>query len=143
MSELTLYIDSQLTKIDQVFDALPRAVLLSLFTWRRANADDALPADKRYGWWGDSFADVANDRIGSRLWLLTREKLTNATALRARQYAEEALAWLVDDGAAKRVDVVAERHGIDRLSLSVTVTRGDAAALNIRFENIWDYLHAV
>ncbi|WP_200894101.1 phage GP46 family protein [Xanthomonas sp. MUS 060] len=51
---------------------LVRAVLISLFTWRRANADDTLPDPRgfRMGWWGDTYPVVANDRIGSRLWLL-------------------------------------------------------------------------
>ena len=45
-------------------EPLVRAVMISLFTWRRANPDDALPDGKsRMGWWGDSFPTVANDRI--------------------------------------------------------------------------------
>jgi phage gp46-like protein len=35
--------------------ALTRAVLISLFTWRRAADDDALDDEERFGWWGDSF----------------------------------------------------------------------------------------
>ena len=31
-------------------DPLVRAVVVSLFTWRRANADDELPGDLRMGW---------------------------------------------------------------------------------------------
>ncbi len=76
---------------DDVEVSLRRAVEISLFTWRRANASDQLEDDERYGWWGDSFPLVANDRIGSRLWLLRRRKLTTETIGAAVTYAQEAL----------------------------------------------------
>ncbi|MEE1920313.1 phage GP46 family protein, partial [Pseudomonas asiatica] len=58
---------------------LIRTVVISLFTWRRAGPDDPVDDEERYGWWGDSFPRVADDRIGSRLWLLRRVKLTDRT----------------------------------------------------------------
>ena len=79
---------------------LQTAVIISLFTDRRAEPDDTLPAeasDKR-GWWGDAIAvqvngrTVEDDRIGSRLWLLSREKQLASVVERARQYCKEALA---------------------------------------------------
>lgn len=120
-------------------EALIRAVIVSLFTWRRANADDPLPGADRFGWWGDNFAAVANDRIGSRLWLLAREKLTTQTVERAREYTEEALAWLIEDGVATRVDVEAERQGVDRIAVACRIYRegGSSAPLDIRFADVW------
>lgn len=57
---------------------LETAVILSLLCDARARDDDTLP-DKgkdRRGWWADSVAlEVDGDRTGSRLWLLSREKL--------------------------------------------------------------------
>lgn len=76
-------------------DWLKSAVWMSLGTDRRAENDDVLPGgdgDKR-GWWGDSFRPR---RIGSRLWLLERQKITADTLLRAEEYAAEALAWLTE-----------------------------------------------
>ena len=80
------------------------AVILSLFTDRRASPDDPLPdervgvASDRRGWWGDYILeDDARDPMGSRLWLLSREKDMPVVVARARQYAEEAVAWLVRD----------------------------------------------
>lgn len=140
MMPLQLVIDGVATNAAEVYDDLPRAVLISLFTWRRANADDVLPSTDRYGWWGDSFASVDNDRIGSRLWLLQRAKLANDTAARAREYAAEALQWLVDDGVAESVSVTAERLDLQSLALGVVIVRGDKTKLSIRFVNVWDYL---
>jgi phage gp46-like protein len=139
---LTLIIDGVPTIAADVTEDLPRAVLISLFTWRRANPDDDLPGTDRYGWWGDTYPTTDNDRIGSRLWLLTRSKLTAKTVLEAKEYAEEALQWFVDDGVAAKVEVQAERQGLSQLVLGVVMTRGDKSLLNIRFANVWDYLTA-
>lgn len=88
------------------------AIIISLFSDRRAEPDDELPVghDDRRGWWGDAMplanADAAEgDRIGSRLWLLKREKQTQETLNRARGYIEEALAWTIADGVFASLDV--------------------------------------
>ena len=93
-------------------DGLETAVILSLFTDRRARPDDPLPdGSDRRGWWADAYprasARAGQDPIGSRLWLLEREKDTREVVNRARDYAEEALQWLVDDGIAERIEVMA------------------------------------
>lgn len=125
--------------------SLVRAVIISLFTWRRANPDDPLPGIDRFGWWGDNFADASNDRIGSRLWLLSREKMTQTTVTRAQEYAEEALQWLVDDGVAARVVVEAERQGTDRIALACRIYRNlaDGLPLDLRFSDLWSFLNVV
>ena len=124
-------------------DPLTRAVIISLFTWRRANPDDELPGQDRMGWWGDTFPTEQNDKIGSRLWLLTREKLTNQTLVRAQEYAKEALQWMLDDGVATRIDVVAEREGIDRLNLGISIYRTTGKPVELRFSDFWNALNAV
>ncbi|WP_188260878.1 phage GP46 family protein [Azospirillum tabaci] len=122
-------------------DPLARAVLMSLFTWGRAKPGDVLPADQKMGWWGDTFPTVTGDRIGSRLWLLSREKLTQETVNRAREYAKEALAWLVADGVAQRVEVTADRRGPDGLSLICRIWRRDGTPTDIRFDNAWEAIN--
>lgn len=120
-------------------DPLIRAVMISLFTWRRANSDDAVDGD-RQGWWGDAFASVTGDRIGSRLWLLAREKMLPETYNRAREYAREALQWLIDDQVAAAVEVSAERYGTAGLALAVTITRTDGRVTELRFADVWQRL---
>lgn len=117
-------------------DVLTRAVVVSLFTWRRADASD-VHEGQRMGWWGDA-TGLPGDRIGSRLWLLAREKLTTQTINRAREYAREALAWIVDDSLARRVEVLAERQSPDGLALQITVYRDDGQVQNLRFDNLWE-----
>ena len=106
-------------------DGLTTAVLVSLFTDARAGADDRLPdpatANPR-GWWGDALAWIDSDRIGSRLWLLSREKQVRETLRRAEEYAREALAWMLTDGAARTVAVSARWVGVGVLILDITIT---------------------
>lgn len=118
-------------------DGLVTALIISLFTDARARDDDPLPqpgADRR-GWWGDP-------TIGSRLWLLEREKLTEATRLRAHDYVREALAWLTEDGVARDVAIevaivpISAAHPLGALTIGVTLTRPDGPARQ-RYDFTW------
>ena len=115
---------------------LETAVIMSLFTDKRARPDDQLPdsdnSDRR-GWWGDLTSAYPNDQIGSRLWLLERAKTTEDVPIKAKKYAEECLQWLIEDGVAVRVEAEAERQGTpgnDILALKVLIYRkhGDSQA---------------
>lgn len=147
---LTVLVNGQTVALGMLSDEpLVRAVIISLFTWRRANPDDQLPGSELQGWWGDTYvldSAPAGDRIGSRLWLLARTTITADTPDRAVEYAKEALQWLIDDGIAAAVDVQAERMGLDGVALAVQVTRStqaDDATLNVRFDNLWSFIRAV
>ena len=126
-------------------EGLETAVIISLFTDRRANVDDVLPdnSGNRRGWWGDSFPEQAGDRIGSRLWLLHREKQLPLVRERARQYAREALQWLVDDGIARAVDVEANFPRMGVLTLDVAIARALGAPVRFRYETFWSGSNAV
>ena len=113
-------------------DSLGTAVLISLFTDARADAD-VLPegvTDPR-GWWADALL-AENARsfsgVGSLLWLLAREKQTQEVMARAEDYARQALQWLVDDGLASAVSVFAEnpRNGVLGLGIEVVLSSPDA-----------------
>jgi phage gp46-like protein len=139
---LTVIVDGQQISTGTVPDEpLVRAVIVSLFTWRRANPDDELPSTDLMGWWGDSYADVQGDRIGSRLWLLSRAVLTADTVRRAEEYVREALQWLLDDQVATSLQVSAQRVGLSALSVSVLVTRAESGqVVSLRFADVWSYL---
>lgn len=119
-------------------DGLETAVIISLFTDRQAGTDDDIPdgSGDRRGWWADTLS--AGDQTGSRLWLLSREKQTQAVLNNAREYALEALQWLVDDGVAGQIEVEAEivRDGI--LGLSIAIYRPAATSpIRYRYETLW------
>lgn len=112
---------------------LESAIVLSLFLDRQAEADDVTDDNDKRGWWADGI-DGDDDRIGSRLWLLQREKTTTEVLRRAEEYAEEALEWLVEDGVAKSVSSTAERVGLGMLQLTVQIQRPDGR----RYQNAWE-----
>lgn len=119
---------------------LETAVLLSLFTDRRAKDDDVPPsgdATDRRGYWADEFAAVEGDKFGSRLWLLDRSKRTNETARLAEEYSREALAWMLEDRAVSSLDVVTETTAA-ALLIGVTLHRPGKDPLSLRFAHVWD-----
>lgn len=125
---------------DLVLDeGLQTATVISLFSDRRARADDKLPGDDtdRRGWPGDAWPDVIGDLIGSRLWLLGREKQLVETLRRARDYARESLSWQIEDGIAASVDVSASVPRAGVLALSITISRRDGGTENHRFDVLW------
>lgn len=117
-------------------EGLHTAVVLSLFTDRRAHEADRLPdgVGDRRGWWADAYH--ARPR-GSRLWLLSREKEEASVLRRAKEYAEEALAWIVEDRIAERltVEAIHLRRGV--LQLRIQIWRGGEAALDRQYEYVW------
>jgi len=124
-------------------DPLVRAVLLSLFTWRRAELADVEPGESRLGWCGDTLAPVTGDKHGSRLWLLARQNVTARTIQRAKEYTEEALQWMVDDGVCATFEVIVERFGRNGIAVGVVLYRADRRVLaDLRFSDVWGAINA-
>lgn len=117
-------------------DPLHRAVVISLFTWARASDSDPVDDGELHGYWGDSFPDTAGDRIGSKLWLLRRRTLTDATVRDALSYARDALVWMTADEVVDRVDVLAERKGADRINMRVVLS-ADGVDYAVNFDDLW------
>jgi phage gp46-like protein len=120
---------------------LETAVIISLFTDRRAEPDDVVDGDDRGGWWGDTYAEIPGDRIGSGLWLLIREKQTDETLSLAREYCEEALRWMLEDGVASDVTVETEWVRMGVMGIGVEITRPSGPA-RFTFELPWKELKA-
>lgn len=125
-----------------VDDGLETAVILSLFSDARARDDDKLPpghVDRR-GWWAEAYLPEENDEFGSRLWLLRSSKQLQASLNEARQIAEEALAWLVADGVASKVEVEAFIPRDEVMGMRVRIHRPDGAQVPYRFETLWNQM---
>ena len=122
---------------------LRRSVTISLFTWRRAGPDDPLDDDDRKGWWADCVPTVAGDQIGSRLYLLQRRTITQDTLRDAKEYAEEALRWMTEDGVVSAVSVTVTRQDINRMTLVVLLTELSGETVHLAFEDTWSLINAV
>lgn len=114
-------------------DGLGTCILLSLFTDRRVAAEE-LPADggsDQRGWVGDALAEIEEDRFGSRLWLLKREKQNEDTRQRAGEYAAEALAWLEEAGLVTGLDVQVEWIAREVLGFRISWDGGPVAPASV------------
>jgi phage gp46-like protein len=125
---------------------LETAVILSLFTDASARPSDVIPdlTDDRRGWWGNWESPELLE-LGSRLWLLAREKSTEDTRQRAEDYAAEALDWLLTDGVAARVDVEAQYVEVGpvppaTLVLQIRIVRDDGSVYDRRYAWAWAQL---
>lgn len=118
-------------------DGLETAVIISIFTDRRVTDDD-LPdlEESKMGWWGDMFSDIANDQIGSRLWLLKREKTTTETLRRSEDYIREALNWMLEDGVATNIEVNSAYNEFKHLIATIDILRPNDD--ETRFQVLWD-----
>jgi len=114
---------------------LATAVMLSLFSDRTALPDDVIPdAGPIRGWWADTYRTYA---LGSRLWLLWREKQTETTRRRAEEYAREAMQWFIAAEIARTVDVRATWTGRGRLEIEVAMTPPVGERRIFRFPIVW------
>ena len=122
-------------------DGLETAVMMSLFTDRRANVDDILddPNDRR-GWWADQVASSPYDKIGSRLWELDRSSTVPEVLVKAKDYTREALEWMVEDKVAKDIIVTTERGGEnnDSLYIKVQILKIDDTTEEFKYDILWD-----
>ncbi|HDS5358162.1 phage GP46 family protein [Enterobacter roggenkampii] len=135
--ELWLTVNGKTVSASSQLDPLTRAVVISLFTHRRADPDDNV--DVPMGWWGDTWPVVANDRYGSKLWLLQRSKLTNALVNTVRNYLRAALQWMQEDGVVTRIDIDIQRTGINELGNKIVLWRRDGP-VTISFNDLWSVI---
>lgn len=144
MSDITLLYDEEVMRCDWSVgpgdivcgNDLQTAILISLLTDRLADASDDTDDGNRRGWWGDLEQDY---RIGSRLWLLRRQKLTTQVALKAEDYAREALQWMTDDGVVSSLDVEAWIVMPDRLYMTIAYRRPDeGTTMCQKFYWVWE-----
>lgn len=116
---------------------LETAVQISLFTERRLETDDEgyQTLGYRGGYWGDIVLD-GDRKLGSRLWTLRRGKATQHNILLAKEYATEALQWMIDDGVCTKIVTSASRGaGLIDLRLGVDVYRPDVLGL---WSHVWE-----
>jgi phage gp46-like protein len=132
--------------------ALASAVIIALGTDALAERDDPLPdpdSTDRGGWWGDLDPDIWGSwPIGSRLWLLKRDKIVDAgsqrgaTVTKVDRYIREALQPFLDLRIASRLDVKVERVGRERIDAHIIMYRGPGLAVDLRYQILWTQMIA-
>jgi len=121
-------------------DGLETAVIISLFTDRRASSDQLPPeqaGEDLRGYWGDVVPAVEGDHTGSLLWLLQREKQTSQTRSRAEQYCRDALRWMIDDRVSNRIEVSASYVTRGVMRIVIDIYRPDQSPAQYRYDFEW------
>jgi phage gp46-like protein len=116
---------------------LETAIILSLFSDQRAEKDSIPPDGSRdlRGWWGDV---TQEDAIGSKLWLLFREKVTSNTREKFKAAASASLQWMLDDGVASSIDVTIASLSEESIDFIVKVTKPALGnSINFRYYYNW------
>jgi phage gp46-like protein len=126
--------------------ALHTAVILALFTDKRIPDDHPLryligDGDPR-GWYGDAIdiqPALGERELGSLLWIFERSILTEEIRRWVEAIALEALATLIFQRVAVRIEVQASASfAVNRLDLAVQIYgRDDTRIYDFRFEDIW------
>jgi phage gp46-like protein len=134
--------------------ALATAIVVALGTDALAQPGDILPdpddTDRR-GWWGDYQAEEIWDgwTLGSRLWLLQRDKIEDAgsrrgaTTVRVEQYIREAIQPFIDRRIGSRFDVEATRVGKERIDALIRIYRGPIVEIELRYAILWEGMVAI
>ena len=113
-------------------EGLKSAVLISLFT----NRTDEIDTSGFFTYFGNALEE---DQIilGSRLWLLKREKITTELLIQAKDYCEESLEWLLDAGVANSVNAIVEKSGSNDITIKIEIEKPSLKRVNFQFDKIW------
>lgn len=129
--------------------ALATAVVVALGTDGLADPSDLLPdpddTDRR-GWWGDLDSELIWDGwpLGSRLWLLQRDKITGPgfrsgpTTVRVEHYIIEAIQPFLDRRIGSHMQVEATRVADSRIDALVRIFRGPTLEIELRYAVLWE-----
>lgn len=116
---------------------LETAILISLFSDRRASADDVIPdtsIDDLRGWWGDT---LINFNIGSLLWLLGRSSTSETLPSEIEEYTNNALSWLIAEGIAKTITTTTVRSGTYHFKSTIVIQRSEAVDITFTYYYNW------
>jgi len=110
----------------------------SLFTDKHAHDDAVTPGGKGdvRGWWGDSFALIEGDQIGSDIWLSSRAVANQGALNDVQSRASAALKHVVDRGLVTKIETSTAFEG-DIMKIFVDVTHLDGTTARYTHDLFW------
>ncbi len=128
--------DSDGSLLETAAAAIESVVTVSLFTDAKATADELARAGlTQRGYWLDAYDSDPSLNTGSKLWLLEGRVIDARALLDAKAHCDDALAWMVTEGAASKVENVVERLQDDAINGVTTIYRpGDTSPYVIAWE---------
>lgn len=111
------------------------ALLVSLFSDRRAYLDEVPDPEKRRGWIGDLVSEKPGDKIGSGLWFYEQSRLSVDDENGVRDEAEKSLDWTITDSWITHVQAQTEKIPSKRsLKLNLTLTMLNGGVSSYAYE---------
>jgi phage gp46-like protein len=133
--------------------ALATAVIVALGTNALADVADILPdpdSTDRQGWWGDLDAQLIWNAwpIGSKLWLLKRSKITDATArqgstmARVQNCIRAAIQPFVDRKICSGFDIWTTKVNTQRIDALIRIYRCPLPDIELQYAVLWDAMQS-
>lgn len=117
-------------------EGLESAIIISLFTDKRASESEVSEPSLRRGWVGNELNEDSTYNIGSKLWLVSQARANQKSLNDSISFAKESLQWMIDDQIAKDITVTGELL-IQGVKLFITFTRFDSSSFSMQF-NLWE-----
>lgn len=117
-------------------DGFDTAIWVSLFSDARADISQVIVPENRRGWLGNLVSDVEGRQLGGYLWLTEQRRLNQDSLNEVIDYIRKSLNWLIEDGAAVKIEVLGDilpRQGIEA---QVTITALDGITSD-HFIQLW------
>lgn len=113
---------------------MTHAVLQSVYNYAESTQNDRarMGSNERGGTWSHEMIEV----VGSRDWTLKRAKLTDETLRLAKRFYEDALAWLIQQGHAKAIEVTVWREQPNRMGRHVMITLTDGSTFDVPLSQV-------
>ena len=119
----------------ETIDGFETAIIVSLLTDARAPSSSVQTPSRRRGWVGNILTAASGRELGSRLWLYSQSRLTDAVLNELAVAAQESLNWMVEDGIAKSVAASVLKN--DSRSVTVTIVITTVEGKEQRYAVLW------
>lgn len=114
------------------------ALILSIFTDRRANAGEVVNIELRRGWWGNlilrNLINKPTFEIGSKIWLTYQSRITQNILNAIKNYIDESLFWLIEDGHATNIKTTIKQESSNKISIQIFLEFNNNLLLRSVFE---------
>jgi phage gp46-like protein len=111
-------------------------ILVSLFVDARADESEIAEPEYRRGWIGDVVTVLQGHQLGSKLWLVEQERMTQDVLNKISSYVKESLNWVITLNYGQRVQVEVNREDLTRASVNIRIYVKNDNVLKFTYQ-IW------
>jgi phage gp46-like protein len=112
------------------------AIIVSLLTDARASETQISRPEDRKGWIANLMSIVKGRQLGGHLWLLDQRRLTQESLNLSIDYARKSLAWMLEDGIIKKIEVSGEIVPLKGIELQIRLIALDGTTSS-QYVKLW------